>query len=147
MTKKDNPTKEQKEAAKKAEAAIKAAAALKAEADKKALELANKVLEDESELYEIDSVRVYQAVTFDKRSETFFSTRVINGKPARTIKMNTKYGGVEIISEMDHILVPFANISCIYFLSELKKQQRQEEKDSKAKKVGVRASEIKRPGS
>lgn len=94
---------------------------------------------------EIDSVRVYQSITFDKRSETFFSTRDINGKSGREITVNEEVGGLEIKSKTDHVIVPYTNISCIYLRSPLKEEQIKNAENAKAKKVGVRAAEIKRP--
>jgi hypothetical protein len=97
------------------------------------------------DLPEIDSIRVYQSVSFEKKQETFFSTRQLNVTPGRTILLNEKYSAVEIKSETDHIMIPMTNVSAIYFKSDLKKKQIEEAENAKAKKVGVRASEIKRP--
>lgn len=91
----------------------------------------------------IDSVRVYQAVTFEKRSETFFSTRNINGTPGRKITLLDKFVSIE--TNNDHILVPYTNVSAIYLLSNLKKEQIQASEDAKTKKTGIAASEINRP--
>ena len=93
----------------------------------------------------IDSIRVYQAVTFEKRSETFFSTRDINTKGGKVITINEKYHGIEIKSDLDHIFVPFTNISCVYFLSEIKEEQIRTAEKGKTKKTGLDAAEIKRP--
>ncbi len=98
-----------------------------------------------NELAEIDSVRVYQAVTFDKRSETFFSTRDINTKMGKSITVNDKYHGIEIKSNTDHIFVPFTNVSCIYFRSELKMEQMEMAEKAKAKNVGIKPQELKKP--
>lgn len=77
----------------------------------------------------IDSVRIYQAVSFEKKNETFFSTRSIANKPACTISLCTDIDAVEVISAKDHILIPLTNISCIYLKSPTKIQD--EKKASK----------------
>ena len=97
---------------------------------------------------EIDSVRVYQSVTFEKKNETYFASRKINLRAATEISINEEIGGVEIKSEKDHILVPFTNISCIYFKSPIKVAQ--DEKNKSVKEVAeeqakIRKNSVKRP--
>lgn len=97
---------------------------------------------------EIDSVRIYQAVQFEKVSETFFSTRKLNNKVGREIKINKDLGGVEISSEKDHILVPFTNVSCIYFKSQIKVDQEkraEKEKSNQVKNSKAHRDTVKRP--
>ena len=91
----------------------------------------------------IDSVKIYQAVSFEKKSETFFSTREIGGRKGR--KIRTVDHGIEVESDLDCVMIPYANVACIYYLSKLKEENIQKEKDSKSKKVGVKAQDIKRP--
>ena len=96
----------------------------------------------------IDSIRVYQAVTFEKASETFFSTRIVNNKIGREISVNLELGGVEIKSAKDHILVPFTNVSCIYFKSPIKLEQekkQQEEKERLMSNTKTQRDTAKRP--
>lgn len=108
-----------------------------------------KKLETEKEpkdcLPEIDSVRVYQAVQFEKRQETFFSTRTNPNtkKKGVIIKINKEYNAIEIKSAVDHVMVPFTNVSCVYFKSEIKKEQIEQSK--KAVSSNPNNKDIKRP--
>lgn len=95
----------------------------------------------------IRALRVYQSVTFDKRNETHFSIYTVAGRKPVEINLVEGYDVVEIKSETDHVLVPYANISGIYMLTEkdIKKQEEIKEEKKRASKTSVRASEIKRP--
>ena len=67
--------------------------------------------------YDIDAIRCYQAVMFEKRQETFFATRQINSRQPLEIKIIEGLNVISLKSEKDHILIPFANISAIYLKS------------------------------
>ena len=98
--------------------------------------------------HEIDSVRVYQAVTFEKANETFFASRQINARKPCEIKILPELMSVSIKSAKDHILVPFTNISCIYLKSPIKLEQEaknKEEIEVKAKIASTKKSTVKRP--
>ena len=94
---------------------------------------------------EIDSVRIYQAVQFDKSNHTYFSTRNINREPAKEITINSEWGGVEIKSKTDHIFIPFTNVSAINFKSPLRIKNAELAEKAKGGSMGVKAHEIKRP--
>jgi hypothetical protein len=101
-----------------------------------------------SKKHEIDSIRVYQAVNFEKANETYFATRQINNRKACEIEILPELMSVSIKSPKDHILVPFTNISCIYLKSELKKQQEEKaiaEKSKLAANSKTIRDTIKRP--
>ena len=81
--------------------------------------------------YDIDSVRVYQSVQFEKKQFTFFSTREINNTPGVEIEIIYDLQSISIKSKDDHIIVPLTNISCIYLRSP--KRLREESKDKQEK--------------
>ena len=81
--------------------------------------------------YDIDSVRVYQSVQFEKKQFTFFSTREINNTPGVEIEIIYDLQSISIKSKDDHIIVPLTNISCIYLRSP--KRLREEAKDKQEK--------------
>jgi len=91
----------------------------------------------------IDSIRLYQAIVFEKKSVSYFLTRKIKGKVA--VEVSLEPLGVEIKSDLDHVLVPYANVSCVYYRSKIKEDLIKQGEDAIAKNVGVRSSEISRP--
>lgn len=88
--------------------------------------------------YSIDSIRTYQAVMFDKVTETFFSTRQINQRVPVKLELIESLNVVSIKSESDHILVPLTNVSAVYLKSPLKVKQEKNEIEEK-KKFNARA--------
>ncbi len=93
--------------------------------------------------YNIDAIRCYQAVMFDKRQETFFATRQINEKAPLKLEIVEEINAVSIKSERDHILVPLTNVSAVYLKSPLKVEQ--EEKDLKERSKKGSPREIIKP--
>ena len=79
--------------------------------------------------YDIDAIRCYQAVMFEKRQETFFATRQINEKAPLKLEIIEEINAVSIESDRDHILVPLTNVSAVYLKSPIKIEQG--EKDAK----------------
>jgi hypothetical protein len=79
--------------------------------------------------YQIDAIRCYQSVMFDKRQETFFASRQINSKLPIELELVEGLQMVSLKSERDHILIPLTNVSAIYLKSPIKIEQ--EEKDNK----------------
>jgi len=73
--------------------------------------------------YEIDAIRCYQAVMFEKRQETFFASRQINNRKPLELELIEDINVVSIKSETDHILIPLTNVSAIYLKSPLKQEQ------------------------
>ena len=94
--------------------------------------------------YNIDAVRCYQSVMFNKTNETFFASRQINNRPPLEIKIIEGMNVISLKSEQDHILIPFANISAIYLKSPIKIEQ--EEKDKKERAKTGKSSFPKRQG-
>jgi hypothetical protein len=92
--------------------------------------------------YDIDSVRIYQAVMFNRSNETFFSTRKINHTPGRKIEILEELQALSIKSDKDHIIVPLTNVSAIYLKSPLKIEQA--EKDEAERLRSVSSSQPKR---
>ena len=90
---------------------------------------------------EIKAIRVYQAVTFEGVTQTFFSSQLLPNRKPVDLSLDEKLQVVELKSEKDHILVPFTNIAGIYLAMEKDKVK----KESKPKKVGIKSTEIKRP--
>ena len=85
--------------------------------------------------YDIDAIRCYQSVMFNKTNETFFASRQINNRPPLEIKIIEGMNVISLKSEKDHILIPFANISAIYLKSPIKIEQEEKDKKERAKTV------------
>ena len=83
--------------------------------------------------YEIDAIRCYQSVMFDKRQETFFATRQINNRMPLDLEIIEDLGMIAIKSESDHILIPLTNVSAIYLKSPLKVAQAKKDEEERAK--------------
>lgn len=92
--------------------------------------------------YEIDAIRCYQAVMFNKGNETFFATRRINAQVALEIEIVEDLKVVSVKSDRDHILIPLTNISAIYLKSPIKVEQA--EKDIRERERLVTPSVPKR---
>ena len=93
--------------------------------------------------YNIDAIRCYQSVMFEKTNETFFASRQINNRKPLELEIIEGINMVSIKSERDHILIPLTNVSCVYLKSPIKKEQ--EKKDIEERdKVGV-SNVIKKP--
>jgi hypothetical protein len=83
--------------------------------------------------YDIDAIRCYQSVMFDKRQETFFATRQINNKMPLELEIIEELSMISIKSESDHILIPLTNVSAIYLKSPIKVAQAEKDKIERAK--------------
>ena len=83
--------------------------------------------------YDIDAVRCYQSVMFDKRQETFFSTRQINNRKPIELEIIEELQMVSIKNDSDHILIPLTNVSAIYLKSPIKLEQAKKDADERAK--------------
>lgn len=93
--------------------------------------------------YDIDAVRCYQAVMFNKSQHTFFASRQINATPPLELEFYDDIGVVSIKSARDHILVPVTNVSAIYLKSPVKVEQAKEEQ--KERDYVVTSEPPKRP--
>ena len=93
---------------------------------------------------EIDSVRVYQSVQFERKQYSFFSTREINTVRGVEIEFMSELMSLSIKSKVDHIIIPLTNISCIYLKSDLKKEQESKDRGERLKMSAVKSSYIKR---
>lgn len=94
----------------------------------------------------IRSIRVYQAVTFEKSASNNFTTDFIPGKPAIELNYLKDVNAVEIKSPKDHVIVPITNISAIHVKTKTSDEEQEVKKAERSgTKSGVRASEIKRP--
>ena len=85
--------------------------------------------------YEIDAIRCYQAVMFNKGNETFFASRRINAQIALEIEIVEDLKVVSVKSDRDHILIPFTNVSAIYLKSPVKLEQAEKDTKEREKKV------------
>ena len=85
--------------------------------------------------YEIDAIRCYQAVMFNKGNETFFATRRINADIALDIEIVEDLKVVSVKSNRDHILIPLTNISAIYLKSPVKLEQAENERIERERPV------------
>jgi hypothetical protein len=73
--------------------------------------------------YKIDAVHFQNAVQFERTNELFLSTRDINGKKGKEIKINHELKLLEVKSASDHILIPLQSVRAIYLLSPIKQRQ------------------------
>ena len=85
--------------------------------------------------YDIDAIRCYQAVMFNKGKETFFATRRINADVALEIEIVEDLKVISIKSERDHILIPLTNVSAIYLKSPIKLEQAENDRIERERKV------------
>tara|TARA_R110002167_G_C12637028_1_gene648055 strand:- start:1301 stop:1609 length:309 start_codon:yes stop_codon:yes gene_type:complete len=83
--------------------------------------------------YDIDAVRCYQSVMFEKRQDTFFATRQINERIPLKLELIEGINVISIKSERDHILIPLTNVSAIYLKSPLKVEQEEKNNVERAK--------------
>ncbi len=93
--------------------------------------------------YNIDAIRCYQSVMFDKRNETFFASRQINEKAPLKLEIIEEINAVSIKSDRDHILVPLTNVSAVYLKSPLKKEQEVKDKKERENKTVVAGPKVK----
>jgi len=90
---------------------------------------------------DIDSVRIYQAVSFNKKNETFFSTRAVANKEICSITLRTDISAIEVRNAKDHIIVPLTNVSCIYLKSPVKVQAEKETQEAKKAAATISAAQ------
>ena len=93
--------------------------------------------------YNIDAIRCYQSVMFEKTNETFFASRQINNRKPLELEIIEGINMVSIRSDRDHILIPLTNVSCVYLKSPIKKEQ--EEKDIEKRSQSLTSNVIKKP--
>ena len=86
--------------------------------------------------YDIDAIRCYQSVMFEKTNETFFASRQINNRKPLELEIIEAINMISIKSERDHILIPLTNVSCVYLKSPIKKEQ-EEKNIAERNKSGV----------
>ena len=94
--------------------------------------------------YDIDSVRCYQSVMFEKRQETFFASRQINEKAPLKIEIIEGINVVSLKSERDHILIPLTNVSAVYLKSPIKKEQEIRDSIERHGKTVIAEPKVKR---
>ena len=85
--------------------------------------------------YDIDAIRCYQSVMFDKRQETFFATRQINNRQPLELEIIEELQMISLKSERDHILIPLTNVSAIYLKSPIKLELEEKAKIEREKPV------------
>lgn len=108
--------------------------------------MSNEIKYSSTEIDQIFMVRVYQAVQFEKKQETYFhSVDIGNGNYAKKITMLKDLSAIRIDGKKDSIIVPFTNISQILLMSNSRKESLDEAKESRDTKSGVRNAEIPRP--
>lgn len=109
--------------------------------DETVTEVLNTVME------EIDAVRVYQSIAFDKKNETHFSTRDSAKKQVK-IEFHHMLSAIKISSATDSVIVPLTNVSAIYLKSPIKKEAIKAAEDDKLAKEVISKSQrdtVKRP--
>ena len=93
--------------------------------------------------YEIDAIRCYQSVMFEKTNETFFASRQINNRKPLELEIIENLNVISIKSDRDHVLIPLTNVSCVYLKSPIKVEQEEKDKEERDK-VGT-SNVIKKP--
>ena len=83
--------------------------------------------------YNIDAIRCYQSVMFEKTNETFFASRQINNRKPLELEIIEGINMISIKSERDHILIPLTNVSCVYLKSPIKLEQEKKDKEEREK--------------
>ena len=94
--------------------------------------------------YNIDAIRCYQSVMFEKRQETFFASRQINEKAPLKIEIIEGINVVSLKSERDHILIPLTNVSAVYLKSPIKKEQEIRDSIERHGKTVIAEPKVKR---
>tara|TARA_R110000824_G_scaffold17339_1_gene70533 strand:- start:12451 stop:12744 length:294 start_codon:yes stop_codon:yes gene_type:complete len=94
--------------------------------------------------YNIDAIRCYQSVMFEKRQETFFASRQINEKAPLKIEIIEGINVVSLKSERDHILIPLTNVSAVYLKSPIKKEQEIRDSIERQGKTVIAEPKVKR---
>lgn len=100
---------------------------------------------DELESLPIKMIRVYQAVNFNKKVETYFTTSEVGPKPPVEVNIIKDLLSVEVKNDQDHILIPLTNVSVIVFDAPVHQKREDQIIEEKQKTSSVRASDIKRP--
>jgi hypothetical protein len=93
--------------------------------------------------YEIDAIRCYQSVMFEKTNETFFASRQINNRKPLELEIIENLNVISIKSDRDHVLIPLTNVSCVYLKSPMKVEQEEKDKEERSK-VGS-SNVVKKP--
>ena len=93
--------------------------------------------------YNIDAIRCYQSVMFEKRQETFFASRQINEKAPLQLEIIEDINAVSIKNERDHILIPLTNVSAVYLKSPLKKEQEVKDKKERQSNTVISRPKVK----
>lgn len=93
----------------------------------------------------IRAIKTYQSITFEKRSENFFTVVPISGKPPVKITLMKDLAAIEVKSDKDHVIIPLTNVSCIHPWIAEDDVLEAEREARKNLTVGVHPSEIKRP--
>lgn len=107
--------------------------------------MANKSHADQLQDTPIKMIRVYQAVNFDKKVETYFTTSEHGPKPPVEVRIVKELLSLEIRNKNDHILVPLTNVSVIVFDAPVHQQREEQIIAEKKKQTTAKASDIKRP--
>ena len=94
--------------------------------------------------YNIDAIRCYQSVMFEKSQETFFASRQINEKAPLKIEIIEGINVVSLKSERDHILIPLTNVSAVYLKSPIKKEQEIRDSIERHGKTVIAEPKVKR---
>ena len=77
----------------------------------------------------IDSIKTYEAVTFEKKLQKFFSASGTANHQSRELHIIENVG-VHVKSNKDSVIIPFPNISGIYLDTTQKKEARESHKES-----------------
>lgn len=91
----------------------------------------------------IKAVKIYQAVTFERRSETHFTVLPVTGRTSPALSFNKELMCIDIKSANDHILVPLTNVAAIYLWNEEADEYIDNAEKAKKSKSTLKAQDIK----
>lgn len=97
----------------------------------------------------IKAIRTYQAIQFDGRQETHFTTISSLNKKAVELKFMPEFMAIEITSEKDNVIVPLTNISGIYLWAPRDDERvtaQKVEAENVASKTGLKPHQTKGKG-
>ena len=94
----------------------------------------------------IKAIKVHQAVGFDKKVETYFTIiPTTNNSKVNSIEYMPEFMAWKVANENDSVLIPIGNIIAVYPWMPKDDAHEVHKAAEKAKPIGVKGSEIKRP--
>ena len=94
----------------------------------------------------VKAIKVHQAVNFDKKVETYFTIiPTTNNSKVTSIDYMPEYMAWKVYNDNDSVLIPIGNIIAVYMWMPKDDVHEAHKVAEKAKPIGVRGSDIKKP--